>query len=227
VPGDNEVLLAIDTSTDNAGLALYDGEWLSESTWNAGRNQTVGLLEEIRRLLESNHLEFDSIRAIGVAVGPGTFNGLRVGLSTAKGLAYGLSVPILGVDTLEIVAYPFRRMNQSIRAFVPAGRGRAVCADYRRRNERWGRHGELRNIPFAQLVERVAEPMLLVGEFPSGTGIDIADDSLIELPSVAERTRRPGILAEIAYRRWDANDTDDIAGLEPMYVHGNRQSSSP
>jgi tRNA threonylcarbamoyladenosine biosynthesis protein TsaB len=222
VPGGNGLLLAIDTSTEMSGVALYSDDLVSELAWRAGRNQTVGLLAQIEHLLEINGKSLADVEAVAVAVGPGTFNGLRVGISTAKGLCYGRDIPIVGVGTLEVVAYPFRRGSRSIRAFVPAGRGRAVYADFRRRNDRWVRSGELQNRPFNELTSGIPERALLVGELPAAIELEEVTESRLEFPSAALRQRRPSSLAEIGHRRWRAGDTDELALIEPVYVHGNR-----
>jgi tRNA threonylcarbamoyladenosine biosynthesis protein TsaB len=213
-------MLAIDTSTENAGIALYDGVVASEQIWRAGRNQTSALLPEIERLLALNGLSFSDVGALGIAVGPGTFNGLRVGLSTAKGLCFGLGVPIVGVDTLEAAAYPHLMSGSPVRAFVAAGRGRVVFADFRYRNERWVRVGEMRNQPLSELTAGMSERAALAGEL-SGEALNALDeDARARLPAPALRMRRPGYLAEIAFRRWKAGDVDDLVLLEPVYVHG-------
>ncbi|MEX2425402.1 MAG: tRNA (adenosine(37)-N6)-threonylcarbamoyltransferase complex dimerization subunit type 1 TsaB [Thermomicrobiaceae bacterium] len=221
----SHVLLALDTSTESAGLAIYDGARISELVWNAGRNQTLTLLGQLTHLLEINGRELDEIGAIAVATGPGTFNGLRVGMSTAKGLAYGRDIPLLGVDTLEITAYPHRSSSRPVRAFVPAGRGRTVFSDYRKRNNRWVRDGEMHNRPFPELASGIAELTLLTGEAPSGYALEDLESDLVEIPRLALRSRRPGCLAEIAWRRWMAGERDDIAGMEPAYVHSARGTS--
>ena len=80
--------LAIDTSTDTASLALVQGsEVLAELTWHCGQNHTIELLPHLTHLLNQAKLSLQSINFIIVAKGPGSFNGLRVGISTAKGLA--------------------------------------------------------------------------------------------------------------------------------------------
>lgn len=224
--GASGMMLAIDTSTEVTGLALYDGAQVSELTWRAGRNQTVSLLPQIRHLLKSNRLELDTIAAIAVATGPGTFNGLRVGLSTAKGLSYGRDLPIVGVDTLEATAYSHRSSGYPIRAFVPAGRGRVVFGDFRERNRRWMRIGELQNRRFEDLTAGLAEATLFAGEIPASAELEQFASDMVVLPPAALRSRRPACVAEIAYRRWAAGDTDDIAVLEPVYVHGSRQETT-
>ena len=93
--------LAIDTSTDTAGIALArDREVLAELTWHCGQNHTTQLLPQIAHLLNQTGIDLKSISGIIVARGPGSFNGLRVGISTAKGLAFSLGVPIIGISTL-------------------------------------------------------------------------------------------------------------------------------
>lgn len=223
--GDSGPMLAIDTSTEIAGVALYDGASASELTWRAGRNQTVVLLPQIDHLLYINGRSLPELSAIAVATGPGTFNGLRVGLSTAKGLSYGRDLPIIGVDTLEATAYPHRSTGYPIRAFVPAGRGRVVFADFRERNGRWMRIGEMQNRPFDELKNGLTGKTLLAGELPAGFDPASLEGEQVVLPPPALRSRRPACVAEIAYRRWRAGDTDDIAVLEPVYVHGARSGT--
>jgi tRNA threonylcarbamoyladenosine biosynthesis protein TsaB len=220
VPAADQLLLAIDTSTEVAGLALYDGEQVSELTWRAGRNQTASLLQEIHHLLQLNQLDVRDAQAVGVAIGPGSFNGLRVGLSTAKALSYGLGMPIIGVVTLDAVAYPHVQSGGPIRAFIKAGRGRAVVADYRRRNQRWERLSDLRNERLDQIADDLLEPTVLAGELRRDLEARSASNPLALIPPPALRVRRPSYIAEIAFQRWQEGEVNQIETLEPIYVHG-------
>ncbi|HAS05037.1 MAG TPA: tRNA (adenosine(37)-N6)-threonylcarbamoyltransferase complex dimerization subunit type 1 TsaB, partial [Dehalococcoidia bacterium] len=93
--------LAIDTSTDTAGIAIADEfNILAELTWSCGRNHSVELMPRMTKLLEDAGVKFEDIKGVVVAIGPGSFNGLRVGVSTAKGIAFSLDVPIVGIGTL-------------------------------------------------------------------------------------------------------------------------------
>ena len=92
--------LAIDTSTNTTSVALVqDSEVLAELTWRSGQNHTVELLPQLAHLLNQAKLNLQSASGIIVARGPGSFNGLRVGFSTAKGLAFSLGIPIVGIST--------------------------------------------------------------------------------------------------------------------------------
>ena len=98
--------LSIDTSTDTAGLVLVrDGYILAELTWRCGQNHTRQLMPNLEHLLHQLELNPAEITGIIVARGPGSFNGLRVGISAAKGLAFSLDVPIVGISSLEAEAY--------------------------------------------------------------------------------------------------------------------------
>ena len=89
------MLLAIDTSTDTASLALVrDSQVLAELTWYCGQNHTVELLPQLTHFLHQIESGLQAISGIIVARGPGSFNGLRVGISTAKGLAFSLGIPV-------------------------------------------------------------------------------------------------------------------------------------
>ncbi len=119
--------LAIDTSTDTASIALVrDAEVLVELTWHSGRNHTTQLLPNLSRLLDK--ADIHSVNCIFVAKGPGSFNGLRVGVSTAKGLAFSLKIPLVGISTLEVEAYQHAETGLPVCPIFNAGRGEIATA---------------------------------------------------------------------------------------------------
>src|SRR4030043_35039 len=123
--------LAIDTSTDSCSIGLsQQGEMIAELTWHSGQNHTVELVPNIVSLLNHNRASPQSLTAVFVAKGPGSFNGLRVGISTAKGLALALNIPLVGISTLEVEAYPFAFTKLPICPIHNAGRGEIAAAIY-------------------------------------------------------------------------------------------------
>src|SRR5574338_1026705 len=99
------MLLAVDTSTAQVGLAIYDGsQVISEYAWRSSQRHTVELAPAVFELLTRCGLKMDDIRALGVALGPGSFTSLRVGLSLVKGLALSKHIPLVGIPTLDILA---------------------------------------------------------------------------------------------------------------------------
>src|SRR4030043_300257 len=123
--------LAIDTSTNFCSIGLSrQGETIAELTWRSEQSHTVELVPNIVRLLNQAKITPQSLRAVFVAKGPGSFNGLRVGISTAKGLALALSIPLVGISTLEVEAYPFAFTKLPICPIHNAGRGEIAAAVY-------------------------------------------------------------------------------------------------
>ncbi|MGH2519130.1 MAG: tRNA (adenosine(37)-N6)-threonylcarbamoyltransferase complex dimerization subunit type 1 TsaB, partial [Chloroflexota bacterium] len=99
------VVLAIDTSTHQASVAVCaGGNVLSTRTWLAGRQHTSTLLPAVKDVMAAARTSSRELSALAVALGPGSFNGLRTGLSTAKGLALAWQLPLLGIPTLELLA---------------------------------------------------------------------------------------------------------------------------
>src|SRR5688500_16040942 len=117
------MLLAIDTSTTQAGIALYDGQVQAEVAWRAGRDHGRQLLPVIHETLARLGRAPTDLAAIGAARGPGSFTGLRVGLSVGRGLAFALGLPLYGIGSLDVLAAGLAGYSGSIRAVLEAGRG--------------------------------------------------------------------------------------------------------
>lgn len=210
-------LLALDTATDQAGIALFDGVRIAELSWPAGRRQTVAMLPAIEWLMASSEVSLDEVAAIGVAIGPGTFTGLRVGLSIAKGLAALSDRPIVGIPTIAVAAEPYGSSDTPVLVTLPAGRGRVVWAV----KEIGEEIGEPVNASLDELEDVLAEhpEYLLAGE--------LLPDQRERFQAVHVRTapitagvRRPSSLANLAWARWRRGEVDDPVAIEPVYLHG-------
>ena len=99
------MILAIDTSTARLGIAVYSGtEVLAESCWTSPNRHTVSLAAAVDAMLNDLEVDKKKLKAVAVALGPGSFTSLRVGLSFAKGISLGLGIPVIGVPTLDVTA---------------------------------------------------------------------------------------------------------------------------
>ena len=211
--------LAIDTSTDTASLALVrDDEVLAELTWRSGQNHTTELLPNVKSLLKGNDIK--DIEAVIVAVGPGSFNGLRVGVSAAKGLAYSLDIPIVGVSTLEADAYQHAGTGLPVCPVQNAGRGEVAVALYRMTGNGWQRLQPEHVTNVEELCTATIVKTLFCGEYLPRVAVEIrerlGDKAVLAAPSA--RLRRAGFLAELGQKRLAAGDTDDLATLQPVYL---------
>src|SRR5262245_27616805 len=119
------MLLAVDTSSTQMGLALYDGaQVIAEYAWRSAQRHTVELAPAIADLLVRSGLSMDAVQALSVALGPGSFTSLRVGLALVKGLALARHIPLIGIPTLDILANAQPVSKFPLAAAIQAGRGR-------------------------------------------------------------------------------------------------------
>jgi len=219
------MLLAIDTATRMAGLALYDparGRILGEETWYSNDNHSVELMPRVARLMSTQGLPPTRLTGLAVSLGPGSFTGLRTGLSTAKGLALALKVPVAGIPTLEVTARPHMTQRLPIWAILQAGRGRICVAHYVRQRGHWRREGPYLLTTVEALGDQVEdEAAVFCGE------IDAREVSLIRqrlggdavVVTPAASPRRAAYLAEIGWERLACGDHDDPVTLSPIYLH--------
>jgi len=215
------MILAIDTATQFAGLALYNSNGVyAEESWFAGRNHTIELMPRIDRMLKLADLTVPKLTAIAVSLGPGSFTGLRIGLAAAKGMALPHKLPVIGVPTLEFVAYPLKDSKLPVWAIAQAGRGRILAACYGVKERNW----QLLTEPYLTTVESLAQqidtPAVCIGEIDQDTANLLQKETRhrAQIVSPAARIRRAGYLAEIAAERLAANDQDDPDALVPIYV---------
>lgn len=215
------MLLAIDTSTAQVGLALYNGtQVLSEMTWTTRQHHTTELAPALAGLLNRCGVSIDTVSALGVAVGPGSFTSLRVGLSLVKGIALARHIPVVGIPTLDIIAAAQPAGKHPLVAVIQAGRKRIAFSVYKCLKNEWQVQGEVRSGTIEELADEIVSPTYVAGEFSSEDRIRLARKRVnVLLASPLNCIRRPSILAEMAWARWQNNDVDDAATLVPVYLH--------
>jgi tRNA threonylcarbamoyladenosine biosynthesis protein TsaB len=214
------MLLAVDTSTATVGLAVYDGaQVIGEYIWRSNQHHTVELAPAVAELLARSGLTMENIRALGVALGPGSFTSLRVGLSLVKGLALARHLPVAGIPTLDIYAASQPVAKIPLLAAIQAGRGRLAVGWYKGGKNGWQAKGPARVATVDTLIEEIQSPAIVCGEFNAEERQRLEHVEHIRLVSPAQSVRRPSILAELAWRRWQRGETDDEATLAPIYLH--------
>lgn len=203
--------LAIDTSTEQAGIALAARNGAFIRSWPASRAQTTTVLPEIDRMIHEAGMQPLDISGLVVAVGPGTFTGLRVGLAIAKGIVAARGVPLVGIPTLDIVFA--QHPDEEIIAVLPAGRGRVV----------WQERGESTvNASMPELIEAVGDRRL-VGELTPDQEAILRESNV----EITVEHRNPLALLELGEQRLQAGEVDDPVTLEPIYLHGVTVNAPP
>ncbi len=210
------LLLALDTSTRIASVAAFDGEQvLSETTWLAGREHSTRLLVEAGACLERIGAQPSDLSGLVVARGPGSFTGVRVALSVAKGVAAALAIPAWGVSSLDVVAAGAEASPLPVRAVLEAGRGRFATALYS--------DGACVDAPrlgtLDGLCAALTEPTLVIGELDAAARATLATQPHAHVLSPALSLRRAGVLAALGWRLKASGDPGDAAALDALYVH--------
>jgi tRNA threonylcarbamoyladenosine biosynthesis protein TsaB len=215
------MLLAIDTSTAQIGLALYDGASVpGEIVWQSRAHHTEQLAPALAGLLQRVGVMVDSIKVLGVAIGPGSFTSLRVGLAFVKGLALARHIPLVGVPTLDIVAASVPLTDRRLAAVLQAGRNRLAVGWYQPTESGWQVEGAAITMTAEELEKQIHKPVIICGELSADNRQLLGRRfKNVLLASPAQCVRRPGILAEIAWNRWQAGKTDAAASLAPIYLH--------
>lgn len=213
------MILALDTSTATASVALYDGSVSGEITWRSGRNHSVELLAQTSALMRLRGVGPEQLAAVAVATGPGSYTGLRVGLAAGKGLCLALGIPMVGVGTLDIVAEAHRESCIPIRALVDAGRHRYATALYGREDGELRRIGPIQGMRVDEILKGITERTLLCGDVREAEAeMGSVRAGLLQVASPAASLRRSGYLAEIGWRRYQRGDVEDAVGVDAFYL---------
>jgi tRNA threonylcarbamoyladenosine biosynthesis protein TsaB len=213
------MLLAIDTSTRMLGLGLHSGERvLTETIWQTNRHHTVELSPQIALLLRRSGVSASDLTAVAVAVGPGSYTGLRIGMAMAKGLAFARGLKLVGVSTFDILVHAQPARPEPILALIEAGRGKVAGLWYKWGRRGWSSEGEAIHLAWEDLPGIVEEKSFLIGDIDPVLRKELDTYELIEvaLPSIC--VRRPSVLAEIAFKRMRTGKLPASQSLVPVYL---------
>jgi tRNA threonylcarbamoyladenosine biosynthesis protein TsaB len=216
-----DMILAIDTATRWLGIALHDGQAvIAEHGWRAKNTHTVELAPAVQQMMRRSGVSGSDVKAIAVAIGPGSYTGLRVGLGFAKGLALTLHVPLVGVQTLDIVAAAIPQLSGELVITAEAGRTRVCAGRYQWQGRNgWQAEESPTIVAWEALLEELPGPVTFAGEGVSGAArlIRGAGKDFQMLPAAAN-VRRAGYLAEIGWQRFKRGRVDHAADLNPIYL---------
>jgi tRNA threonylcarbamoyladenosine biosynthesis protein TsaB len=165
------------------------------------------------------------VEAVGVAIGPGSFTALRVGLAFVKGLALAKKLPLIGVPTLEIVAAGVPASKLPLYAVLQAGRGRIAAEPFRciaaspALELSWKSQGAAQITTADALADSIEKPTIVAGELTSSERQRLARKKVnVLLAPPALSVRRPAVLAQLAWVRWQQGRVDEAASLAPIYL---------
>jgi tRNA threonylcarbamoyladenosine biosynthesis protein TsaB len=213
------VILALDTSTQQSSVALVDENVVrSEWSWQSGASASTQLHRVIAESMELTAVSMDSLGGVVVAKGPGSFSGVRVAISVAKGLAMGLGIPLVGISTLDVIGLQASASSDDVWAVLPAGRNQVYAAHFVGCGPGWRRDGEYRLLSADDLIPE------LRGAEVVGEGLERlfqhhrVRSSFRPVASGPYALRRAAFLAELGRIYLQAGGRDQLDDLEPLYL---------
>ena len=202
-------ILAIDTSTDYLSLAITeDGKTLGKFHKKADRRHSILLVPMIDRLLKKAKLKIKDINCFAVSVGPGSFTGLRIGVTVVKGLAYALKKPVVAVPTLDVIAYNALSSKGVICPVLDARKNKVYACLYKSDGKKLKRLSKYLLLPPADLLKKTEkyDKVLFLGDFGPGLAVPVWQPK-------AEVVARVGLEQARLKRFVQPED------LEPMYIY--------
>ncbi|WP_455539643.1 tRNA (adenosine(37)-N6)-threonylcarbamoyltransferase complex dimerization subunit type 1 TsaB [Terrisporobacter sp.] len=216
-------ILGIDTSTMAANVAvLEDDKLICEYTINTKKTHSQKLMPMIENMLKLSDLEIKDMDAIGICVGPGSFTGLRIGMATAKAMAHVNNIPLIGVDSLEILGANMDLCNRKICSILDAQRNQVYMNKYALENNKIKQLQEISIKPIDELLGEIAssdEQWVLVGEAVYKYKDKIDQIKNITIPSPANNITKASSLCTIARDKMLANEgVHNCYDINPMYI---------
>jgi tRNA threonylcarbamoyladenosine biosynthesis protein TsaB len=210
------LLLNIETATKNCSVALAkEGKTIAIreiATQNFSHAEKLHVF--IEELFAETNLKLQDLNAIAVSQGPGSYTGLRIGVSAAKGLCYALSIPLIALDTLELLARKLTITEGSIVPMIDARRMEVFCAFF---DANYTKIRETKaEIIDATSYQEVSETLHLIGDGAMKFATILTDAKFqyypeIEFPSATE-------MAQVSYQKFENKQFEDVAYFEPFYL---------
>ena len=210
-------ILNIETSTKNCSVSLAkNGELVGFKEVNDGNYSHAEQLHYlISELCKEVHLNIANIDAIAVSKGPGSYTGLRIGVSAAKGLCFALDKPLISIDTLSSLAYPFQNKDGIVIPILDARRMEVYSAVYNTN------HHQIRETR-AEIIEPNSylnyledEKVFFVGDAVLKTKEVIKHKNALFIENIFPSAKQ---MVKLSYIKYKKNDTEDVAYFEPFYL---------
>jgi len=218
------LVLGIESSTTQGGVAIVgeDGV-LCEAILNVEVTHSERLLPAVDRALGEARISLEVLGGIAVSIGPGSFTGLRIGLSTAKGLAYATGLPLVGVPTLEAMAWTLPAARWQICPVLDARKQEVYAALFRHETDGLRRITEDAALAPEDLCRLIRSPTLFLGDGLATYGALFRErlgDKML-LPPLASRGARPACVAELGRHRLLRGERDLPEALVPYYLRAS------
>ncbi|MEO0045169.1 MAG: tRNA threonylcarbamoyladenosine biosynthesis protein TsaB [Bacteroidota bacterium] len=209
-------ILNIETATKNCSVSLAkDGQTvLCKEIAEQGYSHAEKLHVFIEEILKESQVDFREIRAIAVSKGPGSYTGLRIGVSTAKGLCYALGIPLIAVDTLAVLAQKVTQEDGLIIPMIDARRMEVYSAVFD------ANHKKIMEVQAEVLTENsyadIAETIYIIGDCQEKCQTVLTKNNFVFIPEIVFPSANE--MSPISFEKFTKNDFEDVAYFEPFYL---------
>ncbi len=223
MPNEQEIIhiLGIESSGLTSAIAVsQNSQLLGQVSLNIKNVHSRRMALMMEQVLEHVGLDVRNLSVIALSSGPGSFTGLRIGYSLAKGLSHALKIPIVEIPTLDIWAYQQGKTELPVLAVIDAHRDEIFCAGYLWQHDKLERQGDYRLLPLSSLENLLSEPTLVVGGDAQKLEHPIrkyaGQNAVFPFPFLSEPQGSAFVrLAYLAFLQGDANDAELS---EPLYM---------
>jgi len=216
------MILAINSSTLQYSIALLseEGILIAEYLLLPEGNGFTGFMPAMDLLLKSSGTAPKDIKGIAVATGPGSFTGLRVGLSAAKGITYSLSIPVIGISSIEALAAEISYTELDICSMVISRRDEVFFALFKQNNDTLIRKSEDKSLKLKDISALIKEPTIIIGsDYKKQESIisEFNNRNIICAPKEQWNLRASSV-GTLGLKRFRSGDFDDIRDMVPRYL---------
>jgi tRNA threonylcarbamoyladenosine biosynthesis protein TsaB len=213
------IILGIDTSGYINAVGIVDGKkTLADESIAARTDSLEQIVANIDDILKKTGLKLEEVEGIGVGLGPGSWTGIRVGVTVGKMLAFATGKPVAGIATLEALAYTAGETSNLICSIISVGTGDAVyAAIYRRTTDELTRQGEYYVGDITGLTGLIKEPCIIAGSGIAAYTEIIRQKSGVKITAL-EKQPSGAAVAALAEKRLVGGKGDDVLSLTPLYL---------
>ena len=216
-------ILGIDTSSNASSVAVIeDNKLICEYTVNTKTTHSQKLMPMIENMLSMSDINIKDIDAIAICIGPGSFTGLRIGMATAKAIAHVNNLPIIGVNSLEILGGNMNLCDKNICSILDAQRNQVYTGRYKFENGNIVEIQPVDVVEIENLLEEISkdnEEWILVGEAVYKYEDRITEIKNIRVPSPSHNVTKASSLCSIAKEKYNKNiDVHNCYDINPMYI---------
>ena len=217
-------ILALETATLAGSAALLDGERLvGETLLDIALTHSERLLAMVDRLLKDCGWSVAALDGLAVSIGPGSFTGLRIGVATAKGLAFALGLPVAAVPTLDALAWNLPFAGASVCPVLDARKGEVYLALYRWNADRMERRSDYLSLSPRAAVERLTPPVIVLGDGVAACRPFLADlGAGFQVAPPLSGTPSAAIVGRLGHDMLQSERAVDLDALGPMYLRPSK-----